>query len=474
MFYNIVSGSMKKKWIIIIIVSVILLGGILFLFFGGISVKLNGKEEVNVTYNIPYQDEGFTISRFNKELESSKYSYEVSDNIDINKLGKYELTYQIKYFIFNYKLRRIVNVVDDIKPEINTNIDKIIKDYCTKKDTNKLEYTANDNYDGDITENVLIKENENDVLLTVTDSNGNILTKSIPITYSEKPRDIFKLVGNSTVYVSNGGKYTEQGTTYKDGCGNKVDVKVTTSGSVDTSKNGEYKISYMANGQTITRKVVVYTPSKTSNTNGNGKVIYLTFDDGPCAYTEKVLNTLAKYNVKATFFVTHQFSKYVPLIKKEYEQGHAVGVHTYTHEWNVYKSVDAYLNDFNKMNEDIKKYTGSKSYIFRFPGGSSNTVSKKYAKGVVKAIASKMTDLGYKYFDWDVSSGDASGASRSRIYSNVVNGVKKCSKCIVLMHDIKSNTVNELDNILKTLTSQGYKFGTLSINSPTVHHSIAN
>ena len=126
------------------------------------------------------------------------------------------------------------------------------------------------------------------------------------------------------------------------------------------------------------------------------------------------------------------------------------------------------------MNNVISKYTGTTSRLFRFPGGSSNTVSRSYAKGVVKKIANHMTNAGYRYFDWDVSSGDAAGAGRSKIYSNVVNGVKHCSKCIVLMHDIKSTTANELDHILSTLTSSGYRFGTLSMSSPTVHHKIAN
>ena len=126
------------------------------------------------------------------------------------------------------------------------------------------------------------------------------------------------------------------------------------------------------------------------------------------------------------------------------------------------------------MNNDILKYTGSYSKIFRFPGGSSNTISRNYSKGVVKAIASRMLNDGYQYFDWDVDSGDAAGASRNKIYNNVINGASRCSKCIVLMHDIKPNTVNELDNILNTLTSKGYKFGTLSVNSPSVHHTIAN
>jgi len=466
---------MKKKYIILIImVGLLFLTGIIYFLLGGITVELKGNKEINISYNIEYMDEGFLVKKFDKIINNDKYSYKENNNIDITKLGKYEYNYEIKYLLFTYKLKRIVNVIDDIKPEINVKEESLIRDYCTKKDKNKLEYTALDNYDGDITDKIEKEEIEDKIILKVSDSNGNASIKEVPITYSEKPKDKFSLVGNSTVYITTNSKYNEQGTSYKDGCGNTIKVDVTTTGSVNTSKNGEYKITYKANGQTLTRKVVVYTPSSNTSSSNKEKIIYLTFDDGPCSYTERVLKTLDKYNVKATFFVTHQFSKYVPLIKKEYESGHAVGVHSYTHNWNIYKSVDAYLNDFNKMNADILKYTGSKSMIFRFPGGSSNTISRKYAKGVVKATANKMTSLGYKYFDWDIGSGDSDGASRSKIYSNVVNGVKKCSKCIVLMHDIKINTVNELDNILNTLTKQGYKFGTLSVNSPTVHHKIAN
>ena len=451
------------------------IAGIIYWIFGGIEVRLVGESEINVTYKSDYNDEGFIITKYDNEVSEKRYRYEMESNVDTNILGEYETSYYIKYFLKTYELKRIVHVVDNVEPEITTNIETIERDYCTKKVLSKdLEYNAIDNYDGDVTDKVTKEENEEGVTLTVTDNSGNVGTKNILYTYTEKPKDKFTLNGDSNIYVAKGSKFSDPGTTYKDGCGVKMDVKVSTSGSVDTSKNGEYKITYTANDLTLTRKVTVYTPSTNSGGSVSGKVIYLTFDDGPGSYTERVLNTLSKYGVKATFFVTHQFSGYVNLIKKEYEQGHSVAVHSYTHNWNIYKSVDAYVNDFNKMNADIEKYTGSKSKIFRFPGGSSNTVSKSYAKGVVKAIASRMTSEGYQYFDWDVDSGDAAGASRSKIYSNVVNGVKNCSKCIVLMHDIKSNTVNELDNILKELTSKGYKFGTLNVNSPTVHHKIAN
>ena len=465
----------KKLFIILLIIGIVLIiSGILFWIFGGIEVKLIGNKEINVTYNENYQDSGFKITKYDYEVEKNKYSYKIESNVDTSILGDYKYIYHINYFIKKYDLERTIHVVDDLSPIIKTNIENIERDYCTKKILSKLEYSAIDNYDGDVTEKIEKNESDEGINLKVIDSNGNIATKNILFIDSEKPKDSFTLNGNSIVYLTNGSTYKESGTTYKDGCGNKKNDKVTITGTVDTKKNGEYKITYTVNNLSLTRKVVVYTPSLNEGKANRDKVIYLTFDDGPGIYTTKVLDTLKKYNVKATFFVTHQFNSYVPLIKREYQDGHAVGVHSYTHNWNIYKSVDAYVNDFNKMNDNILKYTGSKSNIFRFPGGSSNTVSRSYAKGVVKAIASHMTTKGYQYFDWDVDSGDAAGASRSKIYSNVVNGVNRCSKCIVLMHDIKNNTVNELDNILKELTSKGYKFGTLSINSPTVHHAIAN
>ena len=452
-----------------------LLIGIIWLIYGKITVTLNGGDSVTSTVFLEYHDLGVNVYKNDFLLDKDKYELKIESNINKDVLGTYNETYIVNYHGRNFKLNRTVKIVDDVKPEVTPSISKITRDYCTKKDKEKLEYTVTDNYDGNITDKAILEEIDDNYVIKVSDSSNNHEEFKVPIELTEKPKDIFKLKDSSSIYVVKGSKYKDSGYTYTDGCGNKIDEDIKLEGSVDTSKNGSYKVSYTnSKGDKLTRTVTVYTPSVNNGGSNKDKVIYLTFDDGPGSYTERVLNTLAKYNVKATFFVTHQFGGYVNLIKKEYEQGHSVGVHSYTHNWNIYKSVDAYVNDFNKMNEDVLKYTGNYAKIFRFPGGSSNTVSRSYSKGVVKAIASKMTSMGYQYFDWDVDSSDAAGASRSKIYSNVVNGVKRCSKCIVLMHDIKPNTVNELDNILKTLTSQGYKFGTLNTNSPTVHHTIVN
>ncbi len=467
----------KMKIILLGILGILTLAASLFFLEESYTEAfLHGGGSINTTVKEAYHDLGFDLYHNNKLISKENYTYTTHNNVDTNELGEYTVTYDISYHLRKFHLERKIHVVDDIKPVIVANLDKIERDFCTKKDKSKLTYEAVDNYDGTLTDKVMKEEKDNDIVLTVTDVAGNTGILNIPIDYGKKPSNVIKLNGGSTVYVKLNGSYKEQGAGYYDGCGKKIDDKVKISGSVNTKKTGNYTITYTTNdGATKKRKVVVYKESQSViSGSGNGKVLYLTFDDGPGKYTQKILNTLAKYNVKATFFVTNQFPGYVHLIKNEYNAGHAIAVHSYTHNYNIYKSVDAYVKDFNKMNDLIAKYTGSKSRIFRFPGGSSNTVSRNYAKGVVKKIANKMTSDGYKYFDWDVSSGDAAGAGRSKIYSNVVNGAKSCKTCIILMHDIKATTANELDNILKTLTSKGYRFGTLSSSSPTVHHKIAN
>ncbi len=464
------SGSKKILMIIGIILIVLLISITVYLIVSRLHVELRliGNSPLQVSYNSDYKDKGFTFTRSNKEINSEDYAVEVSNNVNTKELGNYTVVYKVKYRGKNYEITRNIEVVDNTPPEIITNIDTVTKDYCTKKEKTKLEASAIDDFDGDVTNLIEIEEKEKSILIKVQDSNGNVSEKEILVSYTEKPKNVLKLNGKSSIKITKGSVYEEQGATYQDGCGNILDKNVTITGEVNTEINGDYKITYTyaKTKETISRTVTVYTPSP--------KVIYLTFDDGPGGYTERILNTLDKYGVKATFFVTHQFPRYEYLIGREAEAGHTVAVHTYTHKYDVYSSYDAYLNDFNLMNSVIEQYTGEKSKLFRFPGGSSNTVSRGYAVGVVTEIANKMTEQGYVYFDWNVSSGDTGGATKEQVYENVVNGISRCSQCVVLMHDIKLSTVNALDDILNTLTSRGYTLAPLTIDSPTAHQKINN
>lgn len=220
--------------------------------------------------------------------------------------------------------------------------------------------------------------------------------------------------------------------------------------------------------------------SKQQGSSGSGytgpKVCYLTFDDGPSSNTLKILNILEKEGIKATFFVTSNGNP--NLLKNISDAGHTVAIHTYTHEWSIYKSTDAFFEDLYKMQDEIEKYTGVKTMLCRFPGGSSNTKSRSYCKGVVTSIAARMKQEGFIYFDWNVDSGDASGHNipAATLVSNIRKNIGS-QKCInVLMHDTgaKGTTVEALPEIIDYIRSQGYSFEAITEKSYAHHHGINN
>lgn len=444
----------------------------IIMYFGyqNITVSLKGDVHIFSTINEPYFDGGFCVYENDKLVKTDNYSYTKSSNVDITKLGTYTYAYEIDYNGKSYHLQREVTIIDDVVPVIDLKTTSVKRDYCTKKIENTLEFKAIDNYDGDITDSVIVTEQNDKYVLTVTDSSNNKTTREVLIVDGEQPKNTLKLNGNKTINVKLNGKYEEQGATYSNGCSIDKKANIIIEGEVDTSRVGTYIIKYSYNKSSVTRKVVVYEPTKQEESHAK-KIIYLTFDDGPSKYTKRLLDILDKYGIKATFFVVGTNTS---IIKEEYNRGHAIGVHSLTHNWSIYRSLESYLDDFNKINDIIEKQTGNRSMIFRFPGGSSNSVSKRYATGIVKKIADYMTKSGYVYFDWNVSAGDASGNTGEEVYRNVVNGVKNCTKCVILMHDSKQKTVNQVENIIKTFIDRGYEFRTLDTNGPIVHHHIKN
>ena len=204
-------------------------------------------------------------------------------------------------------------------------------------------------------------------------------------------------------------------------------------------------------------------------------VIYLTFDDGPNEGTTNViLDILKEENVKATFFVTGKGPDY--LIQREYNEGHTVGLHTYSHNYqSVYSSSNNYYQDLYKIQNRVKKLTGYESKIIRFPGGSSNTVSKKYSSGIMTYLTKDVVNKGFKYYDWNISSGDAGETtSSSGVYNNVIKSLSKNRSNIILMHDIKPYTRDALRNIIKYGKNNGYTFEKITMNTPMVTHKVNN
>ena len=139
-----------------------------------------------------------------------------------------------------------------------------------------------------------------------------------------------------------------------------------------------------------------------------GNTIYLTFDDGPGPYTAELLDTLQRYGVRATFFVTGAGDD--DLILREYREGHAVGLHTLSHNYAyIYASIENFMADLVAVQERVRRITGYESHLMRFPGGSSNTVSALYdgGAGIMSQLAPEVERRGFYYFDWNIASGDA-------------------------------------------------------------------
>lgn len=192
--------------------------------------------------------------------------------------------------------------------------------------------------------------------------------------------------------------------------------------------------------------------------------IYLTFDDGPSENTLDILRILDKYDIKATFFMCGSETEHgKEIMKKVADAGHTIGVHSYSHDYEViYKDVESYLDDFNYTSQLIYDATGVKPNIFRFPGGSLNN----YNRLTIAQIEAEMIRRGYVFYDWNVSAQDAdNNATWTSIYNNVLDEVGKNSsnRAIILMHDSNGReiTVKTLEDIIVELKARGYEFAPL-------------
>lgn len=221
-------------------------------------------------------------------------------------------------------------------------------------------------------------------------------------------------------------------------------------------------------------------PSRTDwnfETNGE-KIVYLTFDDGPSHNTERVLDVLDKYHVRATFFVTNQATDtYGHMIKVAYDRGHTIGLHTSTHDYaQVYASVDAYFQDLDAIASTVKEQIGYVPAFVRFPGGSSNTISASYCKGIMTTLAAELQKRGYQYYDWNVSCGDGADHSAEDIERFACEGGEGFTNIVLLMHDSdpKDTTVEALPHVIEHYRERGYEFRAIDRTSMVPHHGIGN
>ncbi|MCR5676754.1 MAG: polysaccharide deacetylase family protein [Agathobacter sp.] len=444
----------------------------------GPEIKLEG--EGYASPGTEYKEEGYTAV--------DNYDGDVTDKVKVDAF-KDKITYSVTDSNGNTStVERTITYKDVFAPEITlTDGEKVlIQLNSTYKEPG---YKAVDDVDGDVTDKVKVegtvdssKYGTSYITYTVSDSNGNEAKVTRMVVVQESDPPTLTLKGDTSIYLNVGDTFEDPGYKAEDAVDGDLTEDVKIGGSVDTSKAGVYLLKYTVadhsdNEVTAERYVYVYQKQADDVTKDPGKkIVYLTFDDGPGPYTQQLLDILDKYNVKVTFFVTNQFPKYADLIGEEYKRGHTVALHSYSHDYpTIYKSKEAFFTDIAKMNEIIYEQTGQYANILRFPGGTSNTISRHYATGIMADLAESAPKLGYFYSDWNITSGDAGETTvTSEIVANVTAGMKYQDVSIVLQHDIKDFSVNAVEEIIQWGLANGYTFLPMDETTPMVHWKANN
>ncbi len=447
-----------------------------------VEVTLFGDSEIILEFGQQFMDPGAVGQWWSTDAPKTKTNMEVEVQSDLNPdvLGEYKITYTAEYKGQKVTKTRTVKIVDTKAPEITlvTDPDKFTLPGEAYQEEG---FTATDNYDGDITDKVQRREEDGKVTYTVKDSSGNEATVVREIVYGDDEAPKLTLKGDKKVTISAGMEWSDPGCTASDNVDGNLTSKIKVSGSVITYRAGTYELVYEVtdshgNKSTLKRTVVVEPLKRPEVVDPGEKVIYLTFDDGPSKYTTKLLGILEKYDVNATFFVVKTVD--VALLKDIADAGHAIGMHSVSHDYNkIYKSDEAFLNDLYAMQDIIFQYTGQRPTLMRFPGGSSNRVSLEINKGIMTRLTKQVQDLGFTYVDWNTSSGDAGETKNTdKIAQNVISGIKKNGKkpSVVLQHDIYGYSVNAVEQIIVWGLANGYTFKVLDETSPVCHHKVMN
>lgn len=475
----------QNRYLFYILIALLVVGIVLVIasaLSAQLTLELIGNDSLTLEYGSVPTDLGVTA--YYQSLFTGKKQVEaevkVTHQSDYTQLGTYLIIYEASYQGRSAKIQQTITVVDNQAPIITLVYNE--NSFTVPGQPYQEEgFTAEDNYDGDITHKVERMVQDDVVIYRVKDSSGNEVVVTRTIQYGDQTAPVLTLKGDSTVTISAGTKYQEPGFTAIDNADGDITSKVTVTNSYNIYVSGTYTITYTVtdsygNTATVTRTLVVeHNPQQQPNVQEpEGKVIYLTFDDGPSKYTLELLDILDRYNAKATFFVvgsgnTAYFDDIV-------NRGHAIAIHTMSHDYKkLYSSTESFFKEVLELQELIYKKTGVKTTLIRFPGGSSNTISRRYCTGIMTELTKAVEAQGFQYFDWHVDSRDASDAKTAdKVAQNVINGVKNRKYSVVLQHDIKSYSVKAVEQIIAWGVENGYSFQALNSTSPTAHHHVNN
>lgn len=445
-----------------------------------VTVSQQGDREMTLEVGSTFEDPGAVAqvrgSIFRKEPQTLPVVR--TGSVDTAKTGTYEIVYTAcfkqEHFLGDKQARgsstRLVHVVDTQPPEIL--LDSQAGSYTLPGHAYQEEgFSAWDNYDGDLSNRVVREEKDGMVYYTVADSSGNQTQVVRQIHYDDPIFPELTLVGGAWMQMTEGEEYQDPGYLAWDNCDGDLTSQVTVAGSVNTGVPGNYTLTYTVSdgrGNTVSaqRDVTVLDRDHKPISKPKGGVIYLTFDDGPSRYTQELLDILDKYNVKATFFVVGY--RDLSIVKEMAERGHAVGNHSYSHDYSrLYASKEAFFRELTRCENKLEDILGYDTKLVRFPGGSSYSKSKVPMSSLTRSLEAK----GYSYFDWNVDSKDAVGAASTyEVFYNVCRGVAPREIAVVLQHDTMGYSMEAVEWIIRWGLANGYTFQSLDEDAPGMHH----
>lgn len=432
-----------------------------------LDIQLAGEEEMRLEYGQVFQEPGVhAVLRgtvFCQEgIVPPGLELDAQGHVNQQELGQYPVTYTASCWWLKATAQRIVTVVDTQPPELSLTENGPV---------------AMDNCDGDITDQIRRQDTPGLITYSVSDGSGNTASIQQEVPLEDQP-PVIHLEGGDHITVPAGVPYQDPGYWAED---EREDLtrEVQVSGEVTWYLCGTYPVTYwvtdsQGNETQVQRIVEVIPQQRPKVVYPSNGTIYLTFDDGPGPYTMKLLDILDEYDVKATFFVTN--SGYEREMAEIVRRGHSIGIHTVTHDYqSIYSSPEAFFADLLEMQQIIEQTTGVKTTLMRFPGGSSNTISRHACKGIMTTLTQAVQDAGFQYFDWNIDSDDAGSARKPKtVASNVKEGLLSQGTGIVLQHDIHDYSVDAVEAVIQWALENGFHFDALSQNSPGYHHGVNN
>lgn len=303
-----------------------------------------------------------------------------------------------------------------------------------------------------------------------------LLGAPAPGALAEGAAPVIALLGPAPLTWPCGVPFEDPGWQVWDETGLREDAEIRVEGEVTVWRTGEYTLRYLLEDEadvlaSAQRTVLVVPQPLPEIVQPPKGTICLTFDDGPCEDTAEALDILAKYGVKACFFIVGNQTKYLDLLPRIVAEGHTLGIHCYDHRsyGMLYRDAEHYFSDLMQAQEVVREYTGQSAHVLRFPGGGRTA---SYLAGTLEGgyeeLYAMLADMGMREYDWNVQPESAEKTVEGTIIS-FTRPREPYEYAVVLQHDARRFSVKALDHMIPWALDEGYTFAALDETFPEVH-----